>query len=783
MAHLLQTSFMSTSSSMRLSEVQSIRNQPNFSQHQQTAGTIRALAQQQGLTTSSSMPTFLRPVPRKPVPLPKNYDPYAEKYDQRIAPPVLMRKKPQAPLPAVGETQSLEPAPVYGTAEVIATVAALGQPCPVHRAKTLIHAHSAKGVDWLSQSEMARLLKDAQGSSSKDTELQLAWSYVVQLLAQVEQPASAKPVVLAGAAPPQHMAPTPPQAASPLPRPMKSVQSTPHTAASPPNPPSPLQRPRRQPEVPPLALGTAPAAAVAANAQPVKPKATRASPPPKAGRVSPPQMQARKTPPPITVPKEAATKKPPSNANQAANPIMKQIRDMVLLRMRLVVDEFRQWDVDNSDALSFGEFETAMATLGITGDTEVLYKLFDTDGSGSVSYSELVTALDPRITYMGDGPLRTACNELAATRVQDVLESWDADGDGLISRHEFAKAISCLRVTAEVNQIVQAFDEIDTDGSGKIDRDELRVALEIAQQAPPPEPKKGKGAKAEKPKGPRRRLSCRRSPRRARRASIRASRLRSSGGMVKDQMRHVMDTFREWDSDKNNMVSFEEFKTAMSALGLKSDSNLKLMWMEFDRDGSGQITYEELVTALERRIGDEFEEEEEVKRGVNSTSVVPEIARAQQLAGAPAAAPQAAQEKVKWAGHLHKQPKGPRRKRPKMKSAKEQLNNFLDTLSLDHVMGVFKQWDTDQNGTINRREFGKALSALGLQVRQDDVHRLFNSLDSDNSGMIKYAEMHEYLQAQHEREHAADMAALKKDKAHLTSAASADNVKAQRSVM
>ena len=37
-------------------------------------------------------------------------------------------------------------------------------------------------------------------------------------------------------------------------------------------------------------------------------------------------------------------------------------------------------------------------------------------------------------------------------------------------------------------------------------------------------------------------------------------------------------------------------------------------------------------------------------------------------------------------------------------------------------------WDTDDNGTISRREFGKAMAALGLTATPEQMRSLFDAL-------------------------------------------------------
>ena len=68
------------------------------------------------------------------------------------------------------------------------------------------------------------------------------------------------------------------------------------------------------------------------------------------------------------------------------------------------------------------------------------------------------------------------------------------------------------------------------------------------------------------------------------------------------------------------------------------------------------------------------------------------------------------------------------------------------------ALDVFRDWDEDSSGSLSRKEFRKALSALGLgREYRDEVDGLFDSFDGDRSGSISYNELVRQL-----REHSPD---------------------------
>jgi len=64
-----------------------------------------------------------------------------------------------------------------------------------------------------------------------------------------------------------------------------------------------------------------------------------------------------------------------------------------------------------------------------------------------------------------------------STRVLDLFRSWDADGDGQVSRAEFHRAMPALGLDVPKKDIDELFSEWDVDGGGEIGYGELRKIL------------------------------------------------------------------------------------------------------------------------------------------------------------------------------------------------------------------------------------------------------------------------------------------------------------------
>ena len=65
--------------------------------------------------------------------------------------------------------------------------------------------------------------------------------------------------------------------------------------------------------------------------------------------------------------------------------------------------------------------------------------------------------------------------------------------------------------------------------------------------------------------------------------------------------------------------------------------------------------------------------------------------------------------------------------------------------NLHRIMDTFREFDEDQSGKIDKREFRLALQKLGIVAHKSEYDLTFDSLDNDRSGTLEYHELHEHL--------------------------------------
>uniref|UniRef100_A0A7S2N956 EF-hand domain-containing protein n=1 Tax=Haptolina brevifila TaxID=156173 RepID=A0A7S2N956_9EUKA len=65
--------------------------------------------------------------------------------------------------------------------------------------------------------------------------------------------------------------------------------------------------------------------------------------------------------------------------------------------------------------------------------------------------------------------------------------------------------------------------------------------------------------------------------------------------------------------------------------------------------------------------------------------------------------------------------------------------------NLNRSVDTFRQWDVDQSGTISKKEFGRALTSLGIVAHKAALDLTFDYLDNDRGGSVDYRELNEHL--------------------------------------
>lgn len=138
------------------------------------------------------------------------------------------------------------------------------------------------------------------------------------------------------------------------------------------------------------------------------------------------------------------------------------------------------------------------------------------------------------------------------------------------------------------NDIREAFDLFDTEGSGKIDVKELKVAMRALGFEPKKEEIKKLIAETDKDNS-------------GRLSYDEFYHIMCTKMAEKDSKEEIMKAFRLFDDDDTGKISFKNLKRVAKELGENlTDEELQEMIDEADRDGDGEISQEEFFRIMKK---------------------------------------------------------------------------------------------------------------------------------------------------------------------------------------
>jgi Ca2+-binding EF-hand superfamily protein len=280
----------------------------------------------------------------------------------------------------------------------------------------------------------------------------------------------------------------------------------------------------------------------------------------------------------------------------------------------------------------------------------------------------------------GDDVAGTGEEDFEAGMRQNAMErdAADADNDGKLDFGEFCQFVRD-REEGEHSEaeLRKRFDALDEDKSGRVDMSEYLVW------------------------------------------SLRDALLRSSD--------RVVDLFRAWDEDKSGTVDKKEFFKAIKSLGFEVErTDSDAVFDTLDADRSGMLEYKELNEMLRKGAGSEATKANLKRAGTQrdtgrGAKVTAKNVNQNYVTSRTAALPP-----------MVKLVKGE-------KSIAEQLRDILAEHSVK-LIDLFREWDDDGNGALDKKELRHAIAALGYKAPKKEIDAFFESIDDDENGWIEFAE-------------------------------------------
>jgi Ca2+-binding EF-hand superfamily protein len=69
-------------------------------------------------------------------------------------------------------------------------------------------------------------------------------------------------------------------------------------------------------------------------------------------------------------------------------------------------------------------------------------------------------------------------------------------------------------------------------------------------------------------------------------------------GLTENEIFEIKELFDQFDLDGNGTISVQELRTALGGLGLNDNQTINQIWAEVDKDKSGYIDLDEFITML-----------------------------------------------------------------------------------------------------------------------------------------------------------------------------------------
>ncbi|XP_024056310.2 calmodulin-like protein 12 [Terrapene carolina triunguis] len=237
-------------------------------------------------------------------------------------------------------------------------------------------------------------------------------------------------------------------------------------------------------------------------------------------------------------------------------------------------------------------------TEGQIAEFKEAFSLFDKDGDGSITTSELGTVM----RSLGQNPTEA--------ELQDMIGELDDDGSGTVDFPEFLSMMARkMRDTDSEEEIREAFRVFDRDKNGYISAAELRhVMTNLGEKLTDEEVDEMiKEADSNSDGQVNYEEACNPSQL----AAVSSLGTSMAGQLTEEQIVEFKEAFSLFDKDGDGTITTGELGNIMLSLGQNpTEAELQDMIGELDPDGSGTIDFPEFLSMMERKMRDTDSEEE-----------------------------------------------------------------------------------------------------------------------------------------------------------------------------
>ncbi len=248
-----------------------------------------------------------------------------------------------------------------------------------------------------------------------------------------------------------------------------------------------------------------------------------------------------------------------------------------------LLDAFTLIDTDKSGFIDYQEFVDQMSAIDPSLTKDTLYdlmRMLDVNNDNTISYVEFASKFEVEFrnhvadkqneTWLMENLAKIGGKVLRDGNSKRAFDSFDEDGNGVISRGEFEKYLRILGFDYSKEQVERLLGTIDSNGDGNIDFNEFVDAFSVSDSG-------GWGKEA----------------------------IERICSVLLQNKYYIRKAFRLFDQNRDGFVDREEFFVGMESVNevLPKEQQLSKLQMEqlfavVDKDKSGIIAYEEFLSSF-----------------------------------------------------------------------------------------------------------------------------------------------------------------------------------------
>ena len=326
---------------------------------------------------------------------------------------------------------------------------------------------------------------------------------------------------------------------------------------------------------------------------------------------------------------------------------------------------------------------------------------------------------------------REACAQYADTFSADLLHKYvqqframDEDHSGCVSTAEIGGAFRASGMEVDEETLAQIVREADEDESGEVDvaewlgmmkavRDGTSKAARLLAEVA----RKNEEAKEQQ----RLRAHMRRRDSSAHRASVLKR-------FPPHRLAAFRSTFESFDADASGAVDFGELQAMCKAMDMAVPAKeLRKLMQQVDTSGDGEVDFVEFVEMMDNGR----------KQGGVLANIFYDMASRHDRMAADRRA-----ELIKKREKALRTKENERKKRLTKAAMRAEAMKMLTAKEKTAALKSFELIDVDNSGALDEEELHEAFKALGLKLKEQEVHHIFRKVDIDGDGTLDLDEFY-----------------------------------------